>query len=58
MVQGSPTALAGRTSYRDGLLTGLPVVASMLLVLILGLHIPKQLEVLLREAARFLEVIR
>ena len=57
MLQGPASVQAGRTSYRDGWLTGLPVVASMALVLILGLHIPKQIEALLREAARFLEML-
>jgi hydrogenase-4 component F len=56
MVQGPAARGAGRTSYRDGLLTGLPVVVSTAIVLMLGLHIPLPLETLLREAARFLEV--
>jgi hydrogenase-4 component F len=56
MVQGPASPGAGRTSYHDGLLTGLPVVASFAIVLLLGVHIPLPLEALLREAARFLEV--
>jgi len=55
MVQGAPSPEASRTSYRDGLLTGLPVVVSLALVLLLGLHIPAPLEALLRDAAGFLE---
>jgi hydrogenase-4 component F len=55
MVQGLPSPEAERTIYRDGLLTGLPVLVSLALVLLLGLHIPTPLEALLREAARFLE---
>jgi hydrogenase-4 component F len=55
MVQGLPSAEGGRTSYRDGLLTGLPALLSLALVLLLGLHIPAPLEALLRDAARFLE---
>jgi hydrogenase-4 component F len=55
MVQGLPSESAARTSYRDGLLTGVPVVLSLAIVLLLGLHIPAPLESLLREAARFLE---
>jgi hypothetical protein len=54
MVQGAPSSAAGRTSYRDGLLTGVPVLVSLALVLVLGLHIPLPLETLLREAAQFL----
>jgi hydrogenase-4 component F len=55
MVQGAPSLEATRTSYRDGLLTGLPVALSLALVLLLGLHIPDPLEALLRDAAGFLE---
>jgi hydrogenase-4 component F len=54
-VQGRPSPEAERTGYRDGLLTGLPVAASLALVLVLGIHIPSPLEAMLREAARFLE---
>ena len=54
MVQGLPSPEARRTSYQDGLLTGLPVAFSMALVLLLGLHIPLPLEVLLRDAAAYL----
>ena len=55
MVQGLPSPAAERSSYRDGLLTGAPVVLSLAAVLLMGLHIPVPLELLLREAARFLE---
>jgi len=55
MVQGLPSSEAARTTYRDGVLTGVPIVVSMGLVLLLGLHIPSPLESLLREAAAFLE---
>jgi hydrogenase-4 component F len=55
MVQGLPSPAAGRSSYRDGLLTGAPVVLSLAAILLMGLHIPVRLESLLREAARFLE---
>lgn len=55
MVQGLPSPEASRSSYRDGLLTGAPVVLSLALVLLMGLHIPVPLLSLLREAARFLE---
>ena len=55
MVQGLPSAEGGRTTYRDGLLTGLPALLSLALVLLLGLHVPAPVEALLRDAARFLE---
>lgn len=55
VVQGAPSPEAARTSYRDGLLTGLPVAVSFALVLLLGLHVPGPLEALLRDAAGFLE---
>jgi hydrogenase-4 component F len=55
MVQGQPSPEAERTRYQDGLLTGLPVVASMAIVLLLGLHVPAPLEQLLRDAAAYLE---
>jgi hydrogenase-4 component F len=57
MVQGVPSPAAERTRYHDGLLTGLPVVVSMTIVLLLGLHIPSLLEALLRDAAAYLERI-
>ena len=57
MVQGLPSPEAQRTTYQDGLLTGLPVLLSMALVLLLGLHIPSPLEALLRDAAAYLEMI-
>lgn len=58
MVQGLPSSEAGHTHYRDGLLTGMPIVVSMGLVLLLGLHVPAPLESLLRDAAAFLEAAR
>jgi hydrogenase-4 component F len=54
--QGRPAAAARRTVYRDGLLTGLPILASFAAVLLLGVYIPTPLNSLLREAVRFLEV--
>ena len=57
MVQGLPSAEGERTSYRDGLLTGLPVAFSLALVLLFGLHVPAPVEALLRDAAQFLEGI-
>lgn len=55
VVQGAPSPEAERTTYRDGLLTGIPVLLAMAIVLLLGLHVPPPLGTLLREAARFLE---
>jgi hydrogenase-4 component F len=55
MVQGAPSPEAARSSYRDGLLTGLSAALSLALVLLLGLHISLPLEELLRDAAGFLE---
>ncbi|HEV8605473.1 MAG TPA: proton-conducting transporter membrane subunit [Tepidisphaeraceae bacterium] len=54
--QGKPSAAARGTEYRDGLLTGLPIVASFAAVLMLGVYVPAPLDGLLREAVRFLEV--
>jgi len=55
VVQGrAPEQVLG-TAYRDGLLTGAPIVVLMLLVLMLGLYIPPPLTALLDDAARFLE---
>jgi hydrogenase-4 component F len=56
VVQGRPSAAARRSTYRDGLLTGLPILASFAAVLLLGVYIPAPLDGLLREAVRFLEV--
>ncbi len=57
MLQGPPSPEAERTSYRDGWFTGLPVVFSLAIVLMLGLHIPSPLVSLLQEAAAFLETV-
>jgi hydrogenase-4 component F len=57
MLQGLPSPEARRTSYRDGWLTGAPVLVSTAIVLALGLHIPVRLETLLREAAAFVETL-
>ena len=55
MLQGEPSPEAQRTRYRDGLLTGLPVLVSITIVLVLGLRIPQPVEGMLREAAAYLE---
>jgi len=56
VVEGRPSPAAHRTSYRDGQLTGLPVLVSLAIVLLLGVYIPTPLRRLLQDAARFLEV--
>jgi hydrogenase-4 component F len=56
VAQGRPTAAGRRTGYRDGLLTGLPIMVCFAIVLLLGVYIPEPLHRLLRDAVRFLEV--
>jgi len=55
VVQGRPLSRQ-RTVYRDGVLTGLPIVVSLLLVLMLGVYIPAPLQGMLVEAVHYLEV--
>jgi len=54
VVQGRVPADVRDTEYRDGLLTGAPVVILLAMVLLLGLHIPAPLDALLGDAVRFL----
>jgi hydrogenase-4 component F len=56
VTQGRAPAASRTTAYRDGLLTGVPIVASFVLVLLLGVYIPSPLRTLLSDAVRFLEV--
>ena len=56
VVQGRPSPAARRTSYRDGILTGTPIVISLGLLLLLGLHVPGPLTAMLNNAAHYLEV--
>jgi hydrogenase-4 component F len=56
VVLGRPGPAAG--TFRDGVLTGAPVLALAGLVLLLGLYVPPPLAALLRDAAAFLEVGR
>ena len=58
VVQGRSATTAKATAYRDGLLTGLPIVAAMAMVLMLGVYIPAPLHRMLRDAVRVLEVGR
>lgn len=55
VVQGRAPSEVRQTPYRDGLLTGAPVVIFMALVLMLGLYIPNPLSKLLNDAVRFLQ---
>jgi hydrogenase-4 component F len=55
VVQGEPLENVPRTAFRDGFLTGAPVVLFMVCVLLLGLYVPPPLETLLHDAADFLE---
>ena len=56
VVQGRPLPGTKATAYRDGLLTGLPILASMAIVLLLGIHVPASLQGMLRDATSFVEV--
>ncbi len=56
VVQGQEPEDAPRTAYREGVLTLAPPLLLLLLVLVLGLHIPAPLKNLLLAAANFLEV--
>jgi hydrogenase-4 component F len=56
IVQGHPTAAARAGTYRDGFLTGLPMLLCFGLMLMLGLHIPAPLLRLIQDAAHSLEV--
>jgi hydrogenase-4 component F len=55
VVQGRPPVDAHKTSYRESLLTTVPVIIFMGIVLLLGLYIPAPLNTLLKDAVRFLE---
>jgi hydrogenase-4 component F len=57
IVQGTPAVPALPEGFRDSFAISFPILLFMALVLMLGLFIPPQLDALLREAARFLEVI-
>ncbi len=55
VVQGRPSPAARRTPYRDTWLTGAPVAALFLLVLLIGIWIPGPLAACIREAVQYLE---
>ncbi|HVT88676.1 MAG TPA: proton-conducting transporter membrane subunit [Tepidisphaeraceae bacterium] len=56
VVQGRPLPGTKRTDYRDGIMTGLPLLVSLAVVLLLGLHIPAPLKAMLDDAVSFVEV--
>jgi hydrogenase-4 component F len=56
VVQGRPLPNTKRTIYREGILTGLPILVSFGIVLMLGLHIPAPLLAMIRDAVRYLEL--
>jgi hydrogenase-4 component F len=58
VVQGDPPEATAQPAFRDGFWTSAPILASLALVLLLGVYIPVPLESLLREAEAFLEVKR
>jgi hydrogenase-4 component F len=55
VVLGKPSQPATATQFRDSLWTGMPILACMGLVLLLGLYLPPPLTKLLQEAAGYLE---
>ena len=58
VVQGQPPEQPGPNGFHDTLGTCAPILIFMGLVLLMGLYIPPPVEVLLRDAAAFLEVKR
>ncbi len=55
-IHGKATPQAAANTYRDGLLTTLPVIVLMGLVLVLGVYVPAPLSRLIHSAVQFLEV--
>jgi hydrogenase-4 component F len=58
VVQGEPPAQSAPDGFHDTFGTCAPILLFMALVLMMGLYIPPPLEILLRNAAAFLEVPR
>jgi hydrogenase-4 component F len=54
LVLGDPTPKASSTNFRDGFLTVAPIMAFMVLVLMLGVYLPRPLDAALHSAADFL----
>ena len=55
MVQGEPPEQVEANAFRDSFSTGAPILFFMSLVLLLGIFVPPPLDLLLRNAADFLE---
>jgi hydrogenase-4 component F len=55
VVQGRPSERARTITFRDGFLTGAPMIVSATLVLVLGLSIPGPLKAILDDAVRYFE---
>jgi hydrogenase-4 component F len=58
VVQGEPSEAAKARGYRERLLTIGPAVVFLVLVLLMGVYIPRPVTQLLREATAFLELTR
>lgn len=57
VVQGrSPKDMHDKSTFRDGLKTGAPILGLMILVLLIGVYIPAPLRGLINDAVHFLEV--
>ncbi len=54
VTQGKPLPGRGSAVFRDGILTGWPLIVLFLLVLMLGLHIPDPLARMLHQATTFM----
>lgn len=57
VVQGIPSAQAEATSYRDRPRLVIPILLFLGLAIFLGLYIPKPLDIVLHNAAKYLEVL-
>ena len=55
IVQGRPSIAARKTSYRDTVLSGTPILALLVLVLLIGVILPAPLATLINDAVRYLE---
>lgn len=58
IVQGEPSEAARARGYKERLLTVGPAVAFLVLVMLMGVYIPRPVSALLHEAAAFLELKR
>ncbi len=58
VTQGKPLPGRRASAFRDGILTGWPLIIFLLLILMLGLHIPGPLSRLLHQATTFMGIRR